>query len=85
MKRIVAVAPSPNGPSSSTGTGFASERTFAVSGPAGTVHLPLRITPMPDRVVWLPLNSVGGGIAADLGVVPGQVVSVSAPATEVAQ
>ncbi len=58
---------------------------IAVSGPAGTVHLPLRITPMPDRVVWLPLNSVGGGIAADLGVVPGQVVSVSAPATEVAQ
>ncbi|MGV4923002.1 NADH-quinone oxidoreductase subunit G [Streptomyces sp. BHT-5-2] len=49
-----------------------------VTGPAGSVRLPLRVTPMPDRVVWLPLNSVGGGVAADAGAHPGELVKVSA-------
>ncbi|MFE0042885.1 NADH-quinone oxidoreductase subunit G [Streptomyces albireticuli] len=49
---------------------------LAVTGPAGTVRLPLRITAMPDRVVWLPLNSVGGGVAGDTGARPGELVRI---------
>ncbi|MCM2426830.1 NADH-quinone oxidoreductase subunit G [Streptomyces sp. RKAG337] len=65
--------------------GLANGALTEVSGPAGSVRLPLRITPMPDRVVWLPLNSTGGGVASDTGALPGQVVKVGAAATEVAQ
>lgn len=51
---------------------------LAVSGPAGVVELPLQITEMPDRVVWLPLNSTGSGVASDTGRCPAHS-SVSAP------
>ncbi|MEU3411778.1 NADH-quinone oxidoreductase subunit G [Streptomyces sp. NPDC006658] len=50
--------------------------TLAVTGPAGTVELPLEITEMPDRVVWLPLNSTGGGVASDSGARPGSLVRI---------
>ncbi|MFC9583900.1 NADH-quinone oxidoreductase subunit G [Streptomyces yangpuensis] len=53
---------------------------LAVTGPAGTVELPLRITEMPDRVVWLPLNSTGSGVLADAGARPGTLVRIG-PAT----
>ncbi|WP_181009313.1 molybdopterin-dependent oxidoreductase, partial [Streptomyces sp. SM11] len=49
---------------------------LAVTGPAGTVELPLAVTDMPDRVVWVPLNSVGRGIPADTGVNPGGLVRI---------
>jgi NADH-quinone oxidoreductase subunit G len=49
---------------------------LAVTGKAGTVELPLQVTQMPDRVVWLPLNSVGGGVASDTGAVPGDLVKI---------
>ncbi|MEU6662340.1 NADH-quinone oxidoreductase subunit G [Streptomyces sp. NPDC046821] len=51
---------------------------LAVTGPAGTVRLPLQVTEMPDRVVWLPLNSTGGGVASDTGAVPGELVRIGA-------
>lgn len=35
---------------------------------------------MPDRVVWLPLNSTGGGVASDSGATPGTLVRIG-PAT----
>ncbi|MEU9098105.1 NADH-quinone oxidoreductase subunit G [Streptomyces sp. NPDC048361] len=53
-----------------------------VTGPAGSTQLPLQVSEMPDRVVWLPLNSVGGGVAADTGAVPGQVVRIGPAVTE---
>ncbi|MFJ9588584.1 NADH-quinone oxidoreductase subunit G [Streptomyces acidicola] len=53
---------------------------LAVSGPAGAVELPLQITEMPDRVVWLPLNSAGTGVASDTGALPGALVRIG-PAT----
>ncbi|MEU6391923.1 NADH-quinone oxidoreductase subunit G [Streptomyces sp. NPDC046939] len=54
---------------------------LAVTGPTGAVALPLQVTPMPDRVVWLPLNSAGGGVASDTGAVPGDLVKIGpAPA-----
>ncbi|MFD6432535.1 NADH-quinone oxidoreductase subunit G [Streptomyces venezuelae] len=49
---------------------------LSVAGPAGTTELPLQITEMPDRVVWLPLNSTGGGITSDTGARPGDLVRI---------
>ena len=57
---------------------------LAVTGPTGTVELPLQITEMPDRVVWLPLNSTGGGVASDTGALPGALVRIG-PATLAAE
>ncbi|MFF4698052.1 NADH-quinone oxidoreductase subunit G [Streptomyces chattanoogensis] len=59
-------------------TGVKDGDLLAVTGPAGSVRLPLQVTPMPDRVVWLPLNSAGGGVTADTGARPGELVKVSA-------
>ncbi|MFG2299149.1 NADH-quinone oxidoreductase subunit G [Streptomyces sp. NPDC048603] len=59
-------------------TGVKDGDVLAVTGPAGTVELPLRVTEMPDRVVWLPLNSTGGGVLADLGTRPGTLVRIGA-------
>ncbi|MFI1356820.1 NADH-quinone oxidoreductase subunit G [Streptomyces sp. NPDC020898] len=53
---------------------------LAVTGPSGVVRLPLQVTEMPDRVVWLPLNSTGGGVASDTGALPGALVRIG-PAT----
>ncbi|MEU6120707.1 NADH-quinone oxidoreductase subunit G [Streptomyces sp. NPDC047123] len=49
---------------------------LAVTGPAGSTELPLQITQMPDRVVWLPLNSAGGGVTSDTGARPGDLVRI---------
>ncbi|MFK0223579.1 NADH-quinone oxidoreductase subunit G [Streptomyces vinaceus] len=61
-------------------TGVKNGDVLAVTGPAGSVELPLRITEMPDRVVWLPLNSTGRGVLADTGAHPGTLVRIG-PAT----
>ncbi|MEU1627825.1 NADH-quinone oxidoreductase subunit G [Streptomyces sp. NPDC020096] len=58
---------------------------LAVTGPAGSVTLPLKITAMPDRVVWLPLNSTGSGVLDGLGVLPGRLVKIGPAAQEVAK
>ncbi|MGW0181651.1 NADH-quinone oxidoreductase subunit G [Nocardia sp. NPDC003345] len=42
----------------------------------GTVTLPAAMTEMPDRVVWLPMNSPGCSLYTDLGAGPGSVVTV---------
>ncbi len=60
--------------------GLAEGDPVTVTGPQGSVTLPLAVTPMPDRVVWLPLNSTGGGVASDTGARPGQAVGVGAAA-----
>ncbi|GHI88063.1 NADH-quinone oxidoreductase subunit G [Streptomyces xanthophaeus] len=61
-------------------TGVKDGDVLAVTGPAGSVELPLRVTVMPDRVVWLPLNSTGSGVLADTGARPGTLVRIG-PAT----
>ncbi|WP_314171443.1 NADH-quinone oxidoreductase subunit G [Streptomyces winkii] len=58
--------------------GVADGDVLSVSGPLGSVQLPLEITQMPDRVVWLPLNSTGGGVQADTGALPGELVRIAA-------
>ncbi|NGO67173.1 NADH-quinone oxidoreductase subunit G [Streptomyces boncukensis] len=65
-------------------TGVGDGDPLAVSGPAGTVRLPVAVTEMPDRVVWLPLNSTPGGVAAGTGARPGELVRI-APGTQGAQ
>ncbi|WP_448395445.1 NADH-quinone oxidoreductase subunit G [Mycolicibacterium sp. XJ879] len=42
----------------------------------GAITLPLVITDMSDRVVWLPLNSPGSAVHRSLGVTAGTVVSI---------
>ncbi|MDX3058372.1 NADH-quinone oxidoreductase subunit G [Streptomyces sp. NE06-03E] len=58
---------------------------LAVTGPAGTTELTLAVTEMPDRVVWVPLNSVGRGVPADTGAQPGGLVRIgpAAPGSHV--
>jgi NADH-quinone oxidoreductase subunit G len=42
----------------------------------GTITLPLAVTDMPDRVVWLPTASAGSHVRPTLCVSPGAVVSI---------
>jgi NADH-quinone oxidoreductase subunit G len=53
-----------------------------VTGPDGTLTLPVTVTPMPDRVVWVPFNSRGGGVTSDTGARPGQVVGLGLAAAD---
>ncbi|WP_405018902.1 NADH-quinone oxidoreductase subunit G [Kitasatospora sp. NBC_00070] len=53
-----------------------------VTGPAGSLTLPLELNPeQPDRTVWLPLNSTPGGAYRTLGTTTGHLVTI-APAEE---
>ncbi|MEU6980277.1 MULTISPECIES: NADH-quinone oxidoreductase subunit G [unclassified Streptomyces] len=61
-------------------TGVKDGDTLEVTGPAGAVRFPLQVTEMPDRVVWLPLNSAGHGVLAGTGSRPGDLVRIG-PAT----
>ena len=48
-----------------------------VSTDRGSVTLPLSVTEMPERVVWLPTNSPGSAIHRQLGVTAGALVSIT--------
>ncbi|MFE0700041.1 NADH-quinone oxidoreductase subunit G [Streptomyces sp. NPDC058872] len=61
-------------------TGVKDGDVLEVTGPTGSVTLPLQVTEMPDRVVWLPLNSTGRGVFSDTGAHPGDPVRIG-PAT----
>jgi NADH-quinone oxidoreductase subunit G len=47
-----------------------------VSTSRGSITLPLTITDMPDKVVWLPLNSPGSAVHRKLGVTIGSIVTI---------
>jgi NADH-quinone oxidoreductase subunit G len=49
-----------------------------VSTSRGSITLPLIVTDMPDRVVWLPLNSPGSAVHRQLGVSIGNLVKIVA-------
>ena len=49
--------------------------TVTLSGDRGSMTLPAEITDLPDDVVWVPANSSGGGVLADLAS-PGSRVTV---------
>jgi NADH-quinone oxidoreductase subunit G len=57
--------------------GAAAGEVVTVSTPSGAISLPLELADMPDRVVWLPLNSPGSRVAATLGASIGDVVAIS--------
>jgi NADH-quinone oxidoreductase subunit G len=48
----------------------------------GAITLPLELAELPDRVVWLPLNSPGSRVYRQLGVVAGATVSIRAGDSE---
>jgi NADH-quinone oxidoreductase subunit G len=58
--------------------GLADGDRLTVSGATGSVTLPVRVTAMPDRVVWLPMRSPGSEVRTDLGTGPGGVVRLAA-------
>ena len=49
--------------------------SITVTGDRGSVTVPAVIAEMPDDVVWLPANSTGRGLLADLGL-PGSTVTL---------
>ncbi|MDR2988761.1 MAG: NADH-quinone oxidoreductase subunit G [Nocardiopsaceae bacterium] len=49
-----------------------------ISTSRGSIVVPVEITAMPDRVVWLPTNSAGCSVRRDLAAGHGSVVTVSA-------
>ncbi|WP_293329891.1 NADH-quinone oxidoreductase subunit G [Mycobacterium sp.] len=56
--------------------GAAEGEDVTVSTSRGSITLPLTVTDMPDRVVWLPLNSPGSAVHRQLGVTNGGVVAI---------
>jgi NADH-quinone oxidoreductase subunit G len=56
------------------------EAVITVSTERGSIALPLVVTDMPDRVVWLPTNSAGSAVRRELGAVAGTVVRIAAAA-----
>jgi len=56
--------------------GAADGDEVTVSTSRGSITLPLNITDMPDRVVWLPLNSPGSAVYRQLGVAIGSLVRI---------
>jgi NADH-quinone oxidoreductase subunit G len=57
--------------------GAADGTPVAVRTERGSITLPLQVTEMPDRVVWLPANSPGSRVAEQLGVGVGAVVRIA--------
>ncbi|MGH8775393.1 MAG: NADH-quinone oxidoreductase subunit G [Jiangellaceae bacterium] len=64
--------------------GVTDATAVTVSTEHGRVTLPVEVTAMPDRVVWVPQNSPGCRVHVDLGVGTGTVVAVGAASTDVA-
>lgn len=56
--------------------GAADGDAVTVSTSRGSVSLPLVVTDMPDRVVWLPLNSSASAVHRQLGVTLGSTVNI---------
>jgi NADH-quinone oxidoreductase subunit G len=62
--------------SAATAEEIGAEGKVTVATGHGEITLPLEITDMPDRVVWLPANSRGSAVYRDLGVQAGGVVKI---------
>jgi NADH-quinone oxidoreductase subunit G len=64
-----------------TEIGAADGDAVTVSSVHGSITLPLAVTEMPDRVVWLPTNSADSAVRATLRCDSGAVVSLEAGAS----
>ena len=61
--------------------GVADGSALTVGTERGSLTLPVEVTEMPDRVVWVPQNSPGSRVYLDLGARAGDVVTIApAPA-----
>ncbi|HTU08655.1 MAG TPA: NADH-quinone oxidoreductase subunit G, partial [Trebonia sp.] len=58
-------------PGTATAAGLSDGDKVTVATEAGSVTVPVDITPMADEVVWLPTASAGSAVRADLGAVHG--------------
>jgi NADH-quinone oxidoreductase subunit G len=67
-------------PATAADTGVSDGEPLTVSTDSGSITLPLRVTAMPDHVVWLPWNSAPSRVSATLHVAPGAAVRLSAGA-----
>jgi NADH-quinone oxidoreductase subunit G len=56
--------------------GAGDEDAVTVRTANGAITLPLLITDMPDRVVWLPMNSPGSAVHMTLGADSGDLVRI---------
>jgi len=65
-------------PSTAGTLGVADGDPVTVSTDAGSITLPVVLTPMPDQVVWLPTNSPGSAVRATLRADNGAVVRLAA-------
>ncbi|MFH5230024.1 NADH-quinone oxidoreductase subunit G [Antrihabitans spumae] len=55
-----------------------------VSSALGAITLPLAVTELPDRVVWLPQNSPGSAVHRELATAVGSLVGIRAASEEAA-
>jgi NADH-quinone oxidoreductase subunit G len=62
--------------SAPTAAEIGADGKVTVASEHGEITLPLEITDMPDRVVWLPANSPGSAVHRDLGLQAGGVVKI---------
>src|SRR5699024_1901752 len=58
--------------------GAADGDPVTVTGEGGSLTLPLAVTAMPERTVWVPMNAPARGLYPVLGAEPGAVVGVRA-------
>jgi NADH-quinone oxidoreductase subunit G len=63
-------------PDTAAEIGVADGEAVTVGTARGSITLPLNVTDMPDRVVWLPLNSPGSAVYRQLGATIGSVVQI---------
>jgi len=57
--------------------GMSGGDALTVSTDRGAITLPLAITAMPERVVWLPTNSAGSAVRRDLAACSGDIVRLA--------
>jgi NADH-quinone oxidoreductase subunit G len=62
----------------SSTTAAALGESVTITGPNGSVTLPVMVGDILENVVWVPMNSPGCHIHADLGAVPGASVQLTA-------
>ncbi|QIV83892.1 NADH-quinone oxidoreductase subunit G [Mycolicibacterium frederiksbergense] len=63
-------------PATAAEIGVAEHEKVSISTARGAITLPVKITDMTNRVVWVPMNSSGSAVNAQLGVTAGAVVNI---------
>jgi NADH-quinone oxidoreductase subunit G len=63
--------------SAATAAEIGATEKVVVTTEQGSITVPVEVTHMPDRVVWLPIRSAGCEVHRDLGVAAGAVVRIS--------